>query len=284
MIKKVFTAFFIVLFATGSVFAAQNQQVRQKTAALENLRGAFSFIVMGDNRSGDDVYRRLVSLAVDRKPDFVINTGDMIETPGDRGQWAAFWEMSKPITMAYFLTAGNHDIDSRKAGTRELYKEQVDLPGNELYYSFTGGNSLFIVLNSCLRDKKITGEQFEWLEDVLTNSVSKHKFVFVHHPLYPDKKRGKHYGESLDRYPEHRDRLQALFVKHNVTMVFNGHEHLYLRKTVNNVTYVITGGGGAPLYGSKRKGGFHHFVHVTVDEDKVNAEVVDVDGKVKDKF
>ena len=31
-------------------------------------------------------------------------------------------------------------------------------------------------------------------------------------------------------------------------------------------------------------GGFYHFVQVTVDGDKVSAEVVDVNGKVRDRF
>ena len=56
--------------------------------------------------------------------------------------------MSKPITVPYFLTVGNHDIHPKVPGSEKTYKEQVDLPGNELYYSFTAGNSLFVVLDS----------------------------------------------------------------------------------------------------------------------------------------
>jgi predicted MPP superfamily phosphohydrolase len=282
--RKYFILVFIILFAAGSVFSAQDQQIQQKLAQLEKLPARFSFVVTGDNRSGDDTYKKLVSIAVDRKPDFIINTGDMITTPGNLEQWAAFWEMSKPIKVPYFLTVGNHDIDSRIASTQKVYVEQVDLPGNELYYSFIAGNSLFVILDSCQDYRKITGDQLKWLEGVLKNSSAKHKFVFVHHPLYPEKNRGKHHGNSLDRYPKERDDLQALFVKHKVTMVFTGHEHLYLRKNIDGITHVITGGGGAPLYASEIEGGFNHFVQVTVDNDKVNAQVVDIDGKMRDKF
>ena len=275
-----------MLLSAAVAIAGQDQQIAQKLAALEKIQGKFTFVALGDNRTGDDVYRKIALMAMEHKPVFIMNTGDMITTPGDKEQWANFWEMSRPITVSYFLTVGNHDAHPRVPGSEKIYKEQVDLPGNELYYSFTAGNSLFIVLDSYLDDqeKKITGEQYKWLEGVFANSTQRHKFVFVHHPLYTEKGKGKHHGNSMDHYPKERDALQALFVKHKVTMVFTGHEHLYLRKTVDNITHVITGGGGAPLYAKDEDGGFYHVVQVTVDGDKVSAEVVDVNGQVRDRF
>jgi hypothetical protein len=276
----------LLLSAASVLSAAQDQQIRQKLAALEKIGPRFSFIVIGDNRSGDDIYRRIVSLAMRQSPAFIVNTGDMIATPGDMQQWARFWEMSRPVTVPYFLAVGNHDIHPKVPFSGKKYLEQVDLPGKELYYSFAAGNSLFIVLDSYLDDqeKMIAGEQRKWLEGVLAGSARKHKFVFVHHPLYTEKNKGKHHGNSMDRYKEERDALQALFVKHKVTMVFAGHEHLYLRKTVDGIPHIITGGGGAPLYGAEDEGGFHHLVRVRVDGDTVKTEVVDLNGNVRDRF
>ncbi len=274
------------LVAAGTVLSGQDQQITQKLSALENIRGRFSFVVIGDTRSGDDTYRRLVSLIMDRKPDFIINTGDVIATPGNKKEWLKFWEMSQPITVPYFLAVGNHDVHPKVPRSEKIYREQVDLPGNELYYSFTTGNSLFIVLDSCLdgQEKRITGEQRSWLEGVLTDSRQKHKFVFLHHPLYTDLGKGHHAHDSLDKYPDSRDSLEDLFAKFRVDMVFAGHEHYYQRRTVDNIVHVITGGGGAPMYDREEEGGFFHFVYVTVDGDKVNADVVDSNGKVRDRF
>ena len=164
-----------------------------EASALEKIGDKFSFIVIGDNRSGDEVYRKIISMAMERKPAFLINTGDMIATPGSEQEWAKFWEMSKPVTMPYFLTVGNHDAHPKVPGSERKYKEQVDLPGNELYYSFVAGNSLFVVLDSYIDDqeKKITGDQLKWLQEVLAKSDRKHKFVFVHHPLYTGQAQGK---------------------------------------------------------------------------------------------
>jgi 3',5'-cyclic AMP phosphodiesterase CpdA len=284
--KKLAAVILFFLTLTATVFAAQDQQIQEKLAALENIRGKFSFVVLGDNRSGDDMYRKLVSLAMERKPDFIINTGDMITTPGNKHDWAKFWEMSKPITVPYFLVVGNHDAHPKVPLSEKTYKKQVDLPGNELYYSFTAGNSLFIVLDSFIDDqeKRIMGEQLQWLETVLANSTQKHKFVFLHHPLYTDLGKGHHAHDSLDKYPENRDMLDALFAEFKVDAVFSGHEHYYERRTVDGIFYIITGGGGAPMYDKEEYGGFNHFVLVTVDGDKMSAEVIDGNGKVRDKF
>jgi 3',5'-cyclic AMP phosphodiesterase CpdA len=287
---KISSVFIIIFLIAASVFAAQDQPLQQKLAALEKLPSKFSFVVLGDNRAGDPacdaVYEKIIAAAMTRKPDLVVNTGDQIDKPGNVEHWKRFRELSRNVTVPYFLTVGNHDAHVDVAGSEETYTAHVDLPGKEIYYSFVAGNALFVVLDSYIKgeDKKITGEQFAWLEQVLAASRQRNKFVFVHHPLYPEAGKGKHHGNSLDRYPADRDRLQALFVKQKVTMVFLGHEHYYLRKTVDGIPHVIAGGGGAPLYARDEEGGFHHYVLVSVDGDKVSGEVVDVNGKVRDKF
>jgi 3',5'-cyclic AMP phosphodiesterase CpdA len=275
-----------ILMLGENALAVQDQQIAQKLALLEKIQGKFTFMVIGDNRSGDDTYRKIVSLAMERKPDFIVNTGDMIPKPGNKKDWANFWALSKPITVPYFLTVGNHDANPKMTLSENTFKAQVDLPGNELYYAFVAENSLFIVLDSYLDDqeKRITGEQFKWLETVLAKSTQRHKFVFLHHPLYTDLGKGHHAHDSLDRYPESRDRLESLFAKHKVDAVFAGHEHYYQRRMVDGIVHVITGGGGAPIFEREEDGGFFHFVRVTVDGDKVNGEVIDVNGKVRDRF
>jgi hypothetical protein len=49
---------FIIILAVVSLvsvaFAAQDQQIQQRLSNLERIQGKFSFVVLGDNRSGDD--------------------------------------------------------------------------------------------------------------------------------------------------------------------------------------------------------------------------------------
>jgi 3',5'-cyclic AMP phosphodiesterase CpdA len=42
--------------------------------------------------------------------------------------------------------------------------------------------------------------------------------------------------------------LHPLFVRYHVPLVFCGHDHLYYHTKRDGVVYVVTGGGGAPLY------------------------------------
>jgi 3',5'-cyclic AMP phosphodiesterase CpdA len=283
--RAAFIASILVLIAFD-LSAKQEQQVQQKLGSLKQLPAKFSFVVLGDTRTGDDVYGQIIAMAAARIPALIVNTGDQIAQPGNRGQWANFWEMSKPVTMPYFLTVGNHDASAGAAGSEEVYRDEVDLPGNERYYSFAAGNAFFVVLDSYLagEENRIAGEQLRWLERTLASADQKHRFVFLHHPLYPDQGKGKHAGRSMDRYPEDRDQLHKLFKKYHVTAVFQGHEHVYLRKVVDGVLYITAGGGGAPLYAKDEDGGFHHYVYVTVEGDRVAGEVVDISGKVRDRF
>ncbi len=273
----------IALVAVFLTIAISSAEIGQKIEALSSIHGRFTFAVIGDTRSGGDDYLELVRHAMEHRPDFVANTGDMVSSPS-RSRWADFWEKSKLVTVPYFLAVGNHDVSDKKS--EQLYKDEVDLPGNKLYYSFTVNNALFIFLDSNIpgQDRRITGDQYKWLEQVLSGSSEKNKFVFVHHPLYPEKGRGHHYGGSLDKYPEERDRLESLFKKFKVTIVFTGHEHLYLRKIVDGVMHIITGGGGASLYAGEARGGFYHFILITVDEERVKGEVIDIRAGVKDTF
>lgn len=283
LIKKYLIALAAVCLTVVLSFAETHETLSQKLEALSKIHGSFSFVVIGDTRSGGDDYRELIERTMEHRPDFVVNTGDMLSSPG-RSRWADFLEKSKLITVPYFLTVGNHDVNDKQS--EELYKEEVHLPGNKLYYSFTVDDSLFIFLDSNIpgQDKKIIGDQYNWLEQALSTSDKKYKFVFVHHPLYPERGRGHHYGGSLDQYPKERDRIESLFVRYKVTIVFTGHEHLYLRKMVDGIMHIITGGGGALLYAEEEKGGFYHFILVKVGEKKVTGEVIDIKGRVKDTF
>ncbi|MCD6220065.1 metallophosphoesterase [Candidatus Calescamantes bacterium] len=235
------------------------------------LASDFTFVVLGDNRTHHEVYKSVVEEIVSLGPDIIFNTGDMISTPGNLSQWKIFKELSIPIKKPYYLVVGNHDVNNRES--ERLFKEmihfytpQVNLPEEGVYYSFDYGDSHFVVLDSEIPGEvgEITGRQFEWLENDLSSIQGRinHIFVFIHRPLYPVY--GIHVGSCLDMYPTERDRLHDLLVRYNVDAVFAGHLHLFHKGIFNGLTQIITGGGGAELHTTVDKGGFNHFVYVTV--------------------
>jgi predicted phosphodiesterase len=267
----------LAILNANSAWAMSSAMERdvKKLAAIET---PFTFAIIGDNRSGDRVYKKVVRAMMNRKPLFVMNTGDIIPHPGNRDQWQHFRDLSTDIDVPYFLAPGNHDIDDEKS--LAVWKDVVDLPGREDYYSFTVGQSLFVVLNSCEpgHDRKIEGHQLAWLKRILGLKKYEHKFVFLHHPLFLWSG-ATHKGKSLDMYPKLRDNLHKLFVRSGVSVVFMGHEHTYNRRQVGGVEYIVTGGAGAPLYG-----GFNHFAIVKVDGPLIFMKVIDRKGFMRDEY
>ncbi|MBT3181718.1 MAG: hypothetical protein HN337_04320 [Deltaproteobacteria bacterium] len=281
MYKRMYMVFILMVAAVfvGGISSASSGDMNTALKRLASENGSFEFAVIGDNRSGDGVYSKITKQIRIRKPLFVMNTGDIIPTPGNRHQWQNFWRLSKEVPRPYFLVPGNHDINN--VASQEVWRDEVDLPGNETYYSFTVGKNLFVVLNSCdpRYDRMIAGEQLAWLNRTLNPKKYEHQFVFLHHPLYLWKG-ASHYGMSLDRYPKARNRLHNLLSRKKVNVVFMGHEHTFKKQgKIDGVEYIVTGGAGAPLYS-----GFNNVVFVNVDGDIIKAKTVDRNGYLRDEF
>jgi len=206
----------------------------------------FTFVVYGDNRPWDDGTHRpptahtdVLNLIQQIGPDFYISTGDIVNKPDKQSDWDLFFDESRELmrNTTLFPVLGNHEGDNIR------YFDYFSLPGNEKWYSFTYGNSYFIVLDTNQwTDFGPGSEQYQWLENELetASNTSYWKFVFLHHPPYST------IGHASDF--EVRLQLCPLFEAHGVSMVFGGHNHSYEHTLVNDIHYIITAGGGAPLY------------------------------------
>src|SRR5579883_1260104 len=114
-------------------------------AADRKAEKPLRFVVYGDTRDGHETHRRLVALIMAQKPDFVIQTGDLVH----RGSDAELWKIYDEITGAMrrqipvYPARGNHDLGGPG------YEERVTAPftsGNKLWYSFEKGENHFIAL------------------------------------------------------------------------------------------------------------------------------------------
>lgn len=276
MNRRFFAVGLVLLVAALVVLGvAQDQPPKQPEVS------SYTFAVFGDNRpnqadsSPTDTYRTILKKIDSFNPEFAVNTGDSIYGSWNplkaKEQYEQYVQVTKSNLRAKaYLTVGNHEIALNPLNQAFFAHE---LPG--LYHSFDCGGDHFIMLDSDVvgQTNKITGDQLEWLKDDLQKSrAARHKFVFLHRPLYPI---DGHMGQCLDKYPKDRDALHALFVRNRITTVFQGHEHLFNAQTKNGVRYVITGGGGAFLYPSiYGEGDFHHFVLVTISGEKIEMKVV----------
>jgi hypothetical protein len=156
------------------------------------------------------------------------------------------------------------------------------LPDSEDYYSVNYGNAHFVMLNT---EMDLSGNQRDWLINDLANSSSDTTidwiFVNFHRPPYSS---GNH-GSQMDV----RNAWRSLFEQYDVDVVFSGHDHDYERTIpINDVVYIVTGGGGAPLrpVGSSSWTAYsestYHFCLVKIKERKLLLKAIKPCGTVFD--
>jgi len=271
----------IFLLPPVLLYAGSIKDVSQSVKQVQSVERPFQFAIIGDNRDGEKVYTQLMKAVVGRKAYFLINLGDMIPYPHAR-EWQAFFEVSKQINLPFFPVVGNHDVGTTKQGV-EIYRKQFSLPEGKTYYAFRAGGILFVILDSEEGKARIIEDQRSWLEDVLLSSQETFKFVFIHRPLFLPKNSLK-LGHALDKYPHERDDLHQFFLKTKVKTVFQADDHRYDRTEKDGILYLISGGGGAPLTAFKESGGYFHYVWISVQKEKIEGEVVDLEGQVQDRF
>ena len=101
-----------------------------------------------------------------------------------------------------------------------------------------------------LWDNTLGQEQYDWLVKVLGQSTSKYKFVFTHHVLGTGRggieeaslyewggydKKGQ-YAFDTER-PDWVAPIQQLMSENNVTIFFQGHDHLFAQQELDGVEY-----------------------------------------------
>lgn len=245
--------------------------------------GPFTFVAYGDNRTRHDVHRRVVARILEHGvPDFILQTGDMVENGNDAAQWPVFFEIEKDLLRqaAFFPALGNHE--------RHTEYFQSILHDGLPYYSFDWGNAHFTVLDSDIDSKRSAywNEQVRWLEeDLKAHQAADFRFVIAHHPPFTAvfTRQGSN---------PHMTVLVPLFERYRVSAGFFGHDHNYQHYLQNGIHYVITGGGGAPLYDVSRppKGitikldKIENFVSVSVNGKAAHFTAISIDGKALDDF
>ena len=270
----------MVIFAGSSLCSAR--------AAVKAPGGRYRFVVYGDTRDGHAIHRQLVALIMKQKPDFVIQTGDLVHRGSDDSLWKIYDDITGDMRrkLAVYPARGNHDVGG--AG----YEARVTTPftsGNKLYHSLDKNGSHFIVLAVDEVSEYDPGSpQYRWLVKDLADATARRPaniFVSFHVPPYSI---GAH-GSDLSV----RKALCPLFTKYHVRAVFNGHDHIYYRTLRDNVWYLVSGGGGAPLYDpDPNKGAIegdkwnkvHHIVVCDVDGSTVTVTALRPDGSTLDHF
>lgn len=242
------------------------------------------FVVYGDSRTNPETHRKIVELIIKQKVDFIVHGGDLL-TKGDiYEQWGPqYFDTVKGLaeTVPVYIAKGNHE------GNNGNYEKLLIPSGRDNNFGFDYGPVHYFCADNTskrLQTKNILGA----ITTDAERSKAQWKFVSYH---IPSLNFGGHY--SAWGYPE---ALPAL-AKCGVDFVATGHSHQYERfrpiappkgKKGSYVTYITTGGGGAPLkdvepnkYHAKAKK-INHFCLFEIKGNKLTMDTIDIDGNVID--
>lgn len=240
------------------------------------------FVVFGDNRTGGDVHRQLVEGLVAEAPDFIVNTGDMVGE-STASEWQTFFDIEYPLLLGtpLYPVMGNHEHDY---GQSDRFQRLFPLGDPKRFsgrvYSFDYGSAHFAILDS----NGDLGKQSRWLDEDLAaaDARGQRSFVALHFgPVCGCS--GIQHGSNDDARP-----VLDVAARHRVAVLFSGHNHLYERGVKNGVTYVVTGGGGAPLNATgtiaSTQATFaqNHYVVVDLFGDQLHLTAKTAQGEVLD--
>lgn len=206
----------------------------------------------------------------------VVTTGDNFYDPDGVARTHNYYDPERCLIAAdrhrWRATWGNHDVFG---GSTER------VLGARNWYRWTARGVDFFALDS---NKAESAEQRDWLRARLSRSDAPVKVVVFHHPPF-----------TVGAQHTDDERVKAnwvpLFERFDVTLVLTGHQHDYEHSRVRGVDYVVSGGGGGPLYACVRTPptliecrSEHHFLLVRVSETTVRVRAIRPDGSTLDRF
>ena len=287
-----------------------NPQTDSFTTAPGAATGTVRFVAFGDSGTGSTEQRQIASLIDAQSFDLMLHAGDLAygnpDGTGD-GTYRTLndWFFSiyrnslrgKPV----FPSLGNHDSRATTSDGKH-YLDMFVLPRNggngsfpdhaERYYSFNYGPLHVVVLDTELafQDTTRRAAQLSWLEADLSGASQPWKIAVFHRSPFSA---GGEQGSDLVV----RAAFSPVFERYGVQAVLSAHEHIYERTkpwkvgtdpSGTPVTYIVTGGGGGPLYpaGSDTwtavSASRHHYMRGTATTCTLTLEAVGTDASVFD--
>lgn len=230
----------------GEAFKFVHYTDTQNAYWNENVRNEAAF--------GADTLENALNTAEDA--DFVLHTGDVVETAEVEDEWVDLFEQSRKSFMSapMAVSAGNHDeytLDYDAEPLPEKFNEHINVPVTNdsieggSYYSYDYNGVHFISLNTNdnkesadnPEEKAIGEEQLNWItEDVEQARENGAEWIVLtyHKPLY-----SKSYHSLADEDVQKvREELTQLIDELDIDLALQGHDHVISR--TNSLQHVPT--------------------------------------------
>lgn len=284
-----------------SAFCAAQPLVR-----VANLSSPPVIVAYGDIRFTDPsedvatnpkVRRWLVDKIAAEKPDAILISGDIPWHGGTLDDYAVFRAETKSWLAEHLVllpVLGNHELyldaqreceDNETVCIDNWWKTFPELKGHRWYAAELGDSMVVLNLDSN-SPLDPDDEQLRWVDGQLKALKPSVKFVFInmHHPPIAD---------EIDGDPDHSGRPNeaqlATYLRRSPLrkqvrfIVIAGHVHNYERFSRDEVTYIVSGGGGAEprkinrspidLY-QDRAFPNYHYVKFVLQGNKLTAEMI----------
>jgi hypothetical protein len=258
------------------------------TAPKEDSGAPIKFLVYGDDRTDPTAHAAVARALAASPSDFLVNTGDMVEDGGRAEDWQAFFDIEAKLLRdrALFVAIGNHELYDDRAGANFARYFGFPSPNGTVvpYGTMRLSSVRFFFLNSS--HDWGSGEERQWLERELGRCDDEAGVVWrvavMHQGPWSSGPHGASGALVAGRVPQ-------LLAAHRVDLLLAGHDHIYERGESAGIKYVISGGGGAPLYraskvaSTRRVESTYHFVEVTTGSESIRLVARRIDGSVLDE-
>jgi hypothetical protein len=203
----------------------------------------------------------------------------MVEDGNNPNDWLIFDGITRDLQdiTDFKPCLGNHEAES------PFYFAYFGIPESMRYYSVDKFGLHFVVLDSNW-SIGVESDQYNWLVNDLANSTGDFNVAILHHPIYSVTREDTYYSEL-------QSTLIPVFQQNNVRIVFSGHEHNYERFYDAGIYYIVTGGGGAPLYDKTLDSPYlqvfqmvHHYCFTTYDGENFVVKVYNDKDDLIDQF
>jgi len=208
------------------------------------------FAVIGDYGIDTRDEMDVAKLVKGAKPDYVITVGDNNYPNGETmtidtniGQYYSSFignyhgkYGTGSAENRFWPCLGNHDWYAMN-GAQPYLDYFTSLPGNRRYYDVVLGAVHFFAVDSDEHEPDgidASSPQAQWLKAALAASTSCFNVVYFHHPAYSSA--DPLFVEPKMRWP---------FKEWGADLVLMAHAHNYERLSVDGMTYVVDGLGGA---------------------------------------
>lgn len=252
------------------------------------------FLAYGDNRTDPAAHAAVVRAMARAPSDFLVHTGDFVEDGSNRVQWQAFFDTEAPLLRGrcLFSAVGNHELTDGSGVQYVRFFGPTDVgPAEKIRTEHLNGTTRwgrvrFFFVNAMVGAGRPTLDR-AWLEQTLTAADAEAnldwRVVVLHHGPWSS-------GPHGDNPRLHDANVVSLLAAHKVDLVLSGHDHIYERGFGSGLGYIVTGGGGAPVYKVTKPGPHaqriepvRHFVDVSVTRSAIEIAATRIDGSFIEK-